>query len=184
MDIFLTALSMSFDAMTMNAINGMNSKVKYYKLILIAFIFGLFQFLMPTIAYFIGYSFQDVLNQYIPWIGFALLLLLGLKSLYSFIRSLIKKEEIEEKKLSIVTIIVEAIATSIDALCIGFVYLNRTIPDTMFIFSMIGLTTFVTSSIMGLLGSKIGKYLAKYSDLIAAIIFIALAIKTLLDGIL
>ena len=97
---------------------------------------------------------------------------------------LFKKEEIEEKKLSIVTIIVEAIATSIDALCIGFVYLNRTIPDAMFIFSMIGLTTFVTSSIMGLLGSKIGKYLAKYSDLVAAIIFIALAIKTLLDGIL
>lgn len=78
---------------------------------------------MPVIGYFIGYSFKDILEAYIPWIAFSLLTLLAIKSFVEWIIERKKKEEIKEKHISIIDIFIQAISTSIDALCIGFVYL-------------------------------------------------------------
>ena len=72
-NIVLTSLSMSVDAMTVSAVDSIQEKnMKKTKSILIALVFGLFQFIMPLIGYFIGYSFKDILEAYIPWIAFSL----------------------------------------------------------------------------------------------------------------
>ena len=126
-NIVLTSLSMSVDAMTVSAVDSIQEKnMKKTKSILIALVFGLFQFIMPIIGYFIGYSFKDILGAYIPWIAFSLLTLLSIKSLIDWIKDRKKKDDGEEvnKKISILEILVQGISTSIDALCIGFVYLN------------------------------------------------------------
>lgn len=188
LDIALISVSMAADAMTVNATNGISEKnIDVKKLLLAAFIFGVMQFLMPVVGYFIGYSFQSYLEAYIPWIAFALLLFLGLKSLFDFFKDLKKEKEDgvkEIKKVTIPTILLEGVATSIDALCIGFVYLSLSISQAMLVFSIIGIVTFVLSFITGLLGRLIGDKLERFAPLISGLIFIAIGIKILLEGIL
>ena len=91
-NVILTSLSMSVDAMTVGAIDGLEEKdMKMVKVILIALTFGIFQAIMPIIGYFVGFSFKDVLETYIPYIAFTLLLILSIKSLIDFIKELKKK---------------------------------------------------------------------------------------------
>ena len=188
LDIILVSLSMAADAMTVNATNGISEKnINIKKLLFAAVVFGIMQFLMPVIGYFIGFSFQKELELYIPWIAFGLLLLLGVKSIISFIRDLLKSKEEgvkEIKKVSVPTILLEGVATSIDALCIGFVYLNLPVSQALLVFGIIGITTLVLSFITGITGRLFGDKLEKYSSLISGIIFIAVGLKILLEGVL
>ena len=78
----------------------------------------------------------------------------------------------------------EDVATTIDALCIGFVYLELPIGNALIVFSIIGITTFVLSFFSVLLAKQIAKYLEKWAGFIAAIVFLAIGLKILLEGIL
>ena len=186
-NIVLTSLSMSVDAMTVSAVDSIQEKnMKKTKSILIALVFGLFQFIMPLIGYFIGYSFKDILEAYIPWIAFSLLTLLSIKSLIDWIKDRKKKDEGEEvnKKISILEILVQGISTSIDALCIGFIYLNLNIANAMIVFSIIGITTFLLSLITSIFGNLLANKLEKWAGLIAAIVFLAVGLKILIEGLI
>ena len=186
--IALTSVSLSVDAMTVSATNGLQEKgISVKKVLLASFLFGLFQALMPSIGYFIGQTFQQYVAPCIPWIGFGLLALLGIKSLIDWIKDFAhrKDEEApEEKKISIGTIFVEAIATSIDALCIGFAYMTAPIIDAPIFFGIIGLVTMGLSFLTAMLAKKLSKFLSSYAGLFAAIVFFGIAIKILLEGIL
>lgn len=186
-NVTLTSLSMSVDAMTVSAVDSIQEKnMKKTKSILIALVFGVFQFIMPIIGYFIGYSFKDILEAYIPWIAFSLLTLLSIKSFIDWIKDRRKKDEGKEvnKKISILEILVQGISTSIDALCIGFVYLNLNITNAMIVFSIIGITTFLLSLLTSLFGNLLASKLEKWSGLIAAIVFLAVGLKILIEGII
>ncbi len=188
-DCILSAFSMSVDAMTVNATNGLMEKdMKIRKMILISLSFGIFQIAMPTIGYFIGYSFKDQLERWIPWIAFGLLSFLGLKSIFDWFKEFRARkkgeEKIERKKLNFWDIMVQSVATSIDALCIGFVYLTYSIPNAMIVFSIIGLTTFTLSFLCVFLAKIIAGPLEKWANLIAGIVFIGVGLKILLESIL
>ncbi len=182
----LTSVSMSIDAMTVNATNGLKEKgMPIWKMILISLSYGVFQFIMPCIGYFVGYSFKEQLEKYIPWIAFALLALLSVKSLVEWIKEFKEKEEkIEEKKIGFLEVLWQDIATAIDALCIGFVYLELQIGEALIVFTIIGVVTFLLSLIAVLLAKQLAKYLEKWAGLIAAIVFLAVGLKILLEGIL
>lgn len=188
------SVSMAADCMTVGAVDGIeHPSLKKRKIFFTAFLFGLMQALMPVLGYFIGYRFKDALNAYIPWIAFALLSFLGLKNLIEWIRDRKERKEIrkkeeevkkEEKDLKIPEIFVQSVATSIDALCIGFVYLNYGILEAMIVFGIIGGVTFVLSLFALFLGKKIGSFLVDWAGLIAAIVFFGIGLKILLEGIL
>ena len=179
--------------MTIGATDGIQEPdMKLRKSLLIAFFFGLFQGVMPVIGYFIGYGFKGVLEKYIPWIAFALLTFLGIKNIVEWIKerkeekteATEEKEVKEVKKLTLPTILLQSVATSIDALSIGFVYLDYEIFDAMMVFLLIGVVTFILSFIALLLGKKIGSFLEKWAGLLAGIVFLIIGIKILLEGIL
>lgn len=89
----LTSVSMSIDAMTVNATNGLKEKgMPIWKMLLISLSYGIFQFLMPCIGYFVGFSFKDQLEKYIPWIAFTLLGLLAIKSFIDWIKDFKKRQ--------------------------------------------------------------------------------------------
>ena len=161
--MILTSVSMSIDAMTVNATNGLEEKtIKQGKMVFLSFLFGLFQFGMPVLGYFVGQTFEQYVSAYIPWIGFGLLMLLGIKSLVDWIKETVEREkggfeEPREKEISVGRMFVEAIATSIDALCIGFAYMWLPIGEAMLFFGVIGITTFILSYLSILLA----KWLAK-----------------------
>lgn len=184
LNVFITSLSMSMDASTVGAVDGVKeSGMKIKKKILIAFLFGFLQFLMPLIGYFIGYRFKEYVVSYIPYIAFSLLFLLALKSFVDFLKSR-NNEEIIKEKISFKEIIIQGIATSIDAFSIGFVFLNYGIKDAMITFVIIGIVTFILSFITINLGNLIASKLEKYSGLISALIFLAVGIKILIEGII
>lgn len=145
------------------------------------------QFIMPVIGYFIGFSFKNYLEAYIPWIAFVILTLLGIKSLYEGIKENInrkkdnKEEKEEEKKIGILEIFIQGIATSIDALSIGFININLSINDAMITFSIIGIVTFVLSFLATALGKLIGTKIEKIAPIISGLIFIALGLKFIIQ---
>lgn len=193
-NVILTSLSMSVDAMTVGAIDGLEEKdMKMVKVILIALTFGIFQAIMPIIGYFVGFSFKDVLETYIPYIAFTLLLILSIKSLIDFIKELKEKKKQKEnneieivktKKIKVTTILFQGVATSIDALCIGFVFLDYDIPNAMLTFGIIGITTFILTLLTTTFGSKLASKLEKWASLIASIVFLAIGLKILIEGLI
>lgn len=193
-NVILTSLSMSVDAMTVGAIDGLEEKdMKMVKVILIALTFGIFQATMPIIGYFIGFSFKDVLETYIPYIAFTLLLILSIKSLIDFIKELKERKKQKEnneteivktKKIKVTTILFQGVATSIDALCIGFVFLDYDIPNAMLTFGIIGITTFILTLLTTTFGSKLASKLEKWASLIASIVFLAIGLKILIEGLI
>lgn len=208
-DVVSISISMSVDAMTVNATNGIREVgIKKWKLIIIALVFGVFQFVMPTIGYFISTTFSSYLESIkiaVPIIAFVLLFLLALNSLREWIKDFKERkkekklnensdtnennlnevvEKKENKKLSFWNIFVQGIATSIDALCIGFAYMNLTVGNAMLFFGIIGVTTFVLSMLTGLFGNVVSKYLEKWASLIAAIVFLAIGLKILIEGLI
>ena len=188
--MILTSVSMSIDAMTVNATNGLEEKtIKQGKMVFLSFLFGLFQFGMPVLGYFVGQTFEQYVSAYIPWIGFGLLMLLGIKSLVDWIKENDERkkggsEEPREKEISVGRMFVEAIATSIDALCIGFAYMWLPIGEAMLFFGVIGITTFILSYLSILLAKWLAKWLQNWAGLLAAAVFMGIAIKILLEGLL
>ena len=158
-------------------------------MVFLSFLFGLFQFGMPVLGYFVGQTFEQYVSAYIPWIGFCLLMLLGIKSLVDWIKETVERkkggsEEPREKEISVGRMFVEAIATSIDALCIGFAYMWLPIGEAMLFFGVIGITTFILSYLSILLAKWLAKWLQNWAGLLAAAVFMGIAIKILLEGLL
>lgn len=204
--VISVSISMSVDAMTVNATNGLKEEnIKKIKIILIALSFGIFQFVMPTIGYFISSTFSSYLKATkiaIPIIAFVLLFLLAVNSFVDWLKDFRKsrkeknneedlngaeyvKDEMQvSSKLSIWNILIQDIATSIDALCIGFAYMSLSVKDAMIFFTIIGCTTFLLSMITGLCGKVLSKYLEKYASLIAALVFLAVGLKILIEGLI
>ncbi|MCH5180696.1 MAG: manganese efflux pump [Erysipelotrichales bacterium] len=186
LEVALTSVSMSIDAMTVNASNGIREKnMSIRKMILISLTFGVFQFLMPLIGYLIGSTFKDAIENILPWIAFSLLTLLSIKSLVEWIKERkSKEEELEVKKISPLDVFMQGIATSIDALCIGFVYLSLDIGHALIAFGIIGVTAFILPFLTVLFARYLSKYLEKWAGLIASIVFLIIGIKILLESIL
>lgn len=201
LNTILVSISMSVDCMTVGATDGIREPaMKKRKLFLLTFLFGFFQYLMPTIGFFILYfilryglgdNVTSKIETYIPWIAFTLLSLLGIKNIIEWIKERHEKKEnteteTEPKTLKPSDMILQSIATSIDALCIGFVYspLQYSILESQIIFLVIGAVTFILSSLTTLFGKKIGNYLIRWAGLIAGIVFIGIGLKILLEGIL
>ena len=188
--MILTSVSMSVDAMTVNATNGLEEKtIEQGKMVFLSFLFGIFQFGMPVLGYFVGQTFEQYVSAYIPWIGFGLLMLLGIKSLVDWIKETVERkkggsEEPREKEIGVGKMLVEAIATSIDALCIGFAYMWLPIGEAMLFFGVIGITTFILSYLSLLLAKWLAKWLQNWAGLLAAAVFMGIAIKILLEGLL
>lgn len=198
LNTFLVAVSMSVDCMTVGVTDGIKEpNMKKRKILLLSFFFGLFQYLMPTIGYFIFYlvvnyglseSITQQMEKFVPWIAFTLLAALGIKNIIEWFKERKEKkeegkeEEIKELKFS--GILVQSVLTSIDALCIGFVYspLQNSILESQIIFLIIGVVTWILSFLTTVFGKKIGKYLLEWAELIAGIVFVAIGLKILLES--
>ena len=183
LEIFLIGLGVSADAFAVSMCKGVEMKkfiLKYA--LLIALFFGGFQMLMPIIGWAAGTLFEKYITEFDHWIAFGLLLFLGGKMIYDGIFDKDDNKDGEEKpmKLGFFTLLVMAIATSIDALAVGvtFAFLKVNVWIAVLI---IGATTFSFSLVGVGIGVKVGDKFKNKAEILGGVILILLGVKILLE---
>lgn len=179
-ELFLIAVGLSMDAFAVSVCKGLSlGKIKAKHMCIAGLWFGGFQALMPAIGYFFGSFFTDMINKYAHWIAFILLALIG----GNMIKEALSKEEEEvDASMTAKSMLLLAIATSIDALAVGvsFAFMKvRIVWAVLFI----GVVTFTLSAIGVKVGSIFGsKYKAK-AELAGGLVLIVIGVKILLEGL-
>jgi len=177
--IILIAIGLCFDSFAVSVSSGIAiQKIKFFDATKIAFSLALFQGGMPILGWLIGEKLKDYLNIYDHWIAFILLSILGLKMIFESL----KKEE-EQKcfnPLNFWVLIGMSIATSIDALVVGFSIAFIDLPILISGF-IIGAVTFIASMLGILFGKKTGNRFGKKMEILGGLILIGLGLKILLE---
>ena len=183
-EILLIGLGVSADAFAVSMCKGVEMKKIIWKYaLLIALFFGGFQMIMPLIGWGAGSLFQKYITEFDHWIAFGLLLFLGGKMIYDGIFDKDEKKEGEEDKplkLGLATLLVMAIATSIDALAVGVTFAFLSVNIWLAV-GIIGATTF-TFSLVGVgIGVKVGDKFRNKAEILGGVILILLGVKILLE---
>ena len=181
--IFMIGIGLSMDAFAVSVARGMTMKKEEllrYALTL-GFFFGIFQAVMPLIGWWAGSCFQEFIASIDHWIAFGLLAIIGSNMIRESFRG--EEEACDDKSLTLKTILILAVATSIDALAVGisFAFLQVHIWTAI---TVIGVTTFVLSFIAVYLGNRLGDLLEKYAGILGGIILILIGTKILLEHLL
>lgn len=178
--IIIIAIGLAMDCLAVSIAQGLQVKTaERPKPLLMAALFGLFQGGMPLIGYSAGCIFADFFRVYAPWIALALLAFIGGKMIWEALR---KKEE-QAAGWRIPRLLVLAVATSIDALATGVIFIP--VPERVWLgIGIIGLVSFLFS--IG--GYHLGKYMGKRFnvnvELIGGIILVLIGIKIWIEGCL
>lgn len=176
--LFILAVGLSMDAFAVSVCKGLAMKrINWKKMLIVGLWFGGFQALMPIVGYLLGAQFSDRITSIDHWIAFVLLAAIGANMIKE---ALSKDEEKCDDSLGFRTMLVLAIATSIDALAVGvtFAFLNVNLG---FAVSFIGVTTFVISAVGVKVGNVFGARYKSKAELAGGIILILLGLKILLE---
>lgn len=179
-ELFFIAVGLSMDAFAVSVCKGLaTKKITYRHILIVGFWFGGFQALMPSIGYFIGSAFESYITAFDHWIAFILLGILGGNMIHEALSK--DNDEAANDSFAVKTMLVMAIATSIDALAVGVTF--ALLPDVNFIVAVlfIGITTFILSGIGLKTGNVFGlKYKTK-AEFAGGLILILIGIKILLE---
>lgn len=198
LEIFLIGISLAMDAFAVSVTDGLcYHNLTKRKGVFIPATFALFQAVMPLIGFFIafglGQAFKQTFDEIDHWIAFILLFLIGAKMIFDAIKEFRSpEEEIQKKQFSIAEVLIQGVATSIDALFVGVSFaatdgLKESIPNVLISVLIIGCTTFIISLVGLLIGVKVGDILKKkagITEIIGGIVLIGIGLKILIQGLL
>ena len=178
-EIIFIAIGLAMDAFAVSVCKGLSmKKMSWKKAIIIALYFGIFQALMPVIGYALGIGFEESIKFIDHWIAFGLLAFIG----GNMIKEALSKEEDDNQNddVNFKTMVVLAVATSIDALAVGvtFAFLN---VNLILAISIIGVLTFIISLLGVKIGNVFGDKFEKKAELAGGIILILIGLKILLE---
>ncbi|MEE1054221.1 MAG: manganese efflux pump MntP family protein [Acutalibacteraceae bacterium] len=182
LELFILAIGLSMDAFAVSVCKGLATQRVNPKHMIIAGIwFGGFQALMPLIGYFLGTAFEKYVTAVDHWIAFILLGAIGgnmIKEAFS------GGENEADGSFGFKTMLVMAIATSIDALAVGITF--ALLPDVNIVaaVSFIGVTTFILSAVGVKIGNVFGAKYKSKAELAGGIILIILGIKILIEHLI
>ncbi len=176
-ELLLIALGLSMDAFAVAVSKGLSAKDCGTKHALTAgAYFGIFQAVMPLIGFFFGVQFEDIIEAYDHWVVFGVLLLIGL----NMIREAFGKgERSGNGSFGFKSMIIMALATSIDALAAGitFALLHVSIAASAL---TIGVITFTLSFLGVKLGAALGLRFKSGAEIAGGVILILIGVKILL----
>ena len=148
----------------------------------LGFHFGLFQALMPIIGWLAGRSIHHWISAYDHWVAFCLLVIIGGKMIYEALKTDEKKTFIRDPSRGW-TLVILSIATSIDALAVGF---SLALMDGSIWFAslVIGIVAAVLTVAGLILGRKIGSFWGPRAEIIGGVVLCLIGLKILLDHLL
>lgn len=178
LELLLLSVGLAMDAFAVSICKGLAlERVTLKHAAIVGAWFGIFQALMPAIGYFLGSAFERYITAFDHWIAFALLALIG----GNMIREALHPDEDgADASLGFRTMLLLAIATSIDALAVGitFAFLQVNLLASVL---MIGIITFGISMAGVKLGSVFGTRYQARAELAGGVILILLGVKILLE---
>lgn len=181
----LLGIALAMDAFSISLANGLNEpSMKKSRMCLIAGTFGLFQILMPLVGWICVHTIVTIFvsfQRYIPWIAMILLLYIGGKMLYE---GLTKKDDDESPSVGMAALILQGIATSIDALSVGFTIAHYDFIAALVESLIIGVVTFGICMGGLLIGRKFGTKLAGKANILGGLILIAIGIEIFIKGLI
>ncbi len=178
--ILLTGIGLAMDAFSVAVTDGIVlKKPTLLQSAKIAFFFGFFQFIMPCAGYILGSAFARYITAFDHWIAFALLAFIGGKMLFEAFAKDDGEEEIKNP-LSASTLLLLALATSIDALAVGVTFATISVP-VLYASSIIGIETFLISFAGVYIGSKCGNLLGNKSEIAGGLVLIGIGTKILIE---
>lgn len=190
----MIGVGLAMDASCVSMTNGLSEKnMKWTKILFTALLFGIFQMLMPVIGYFAGGLLSKYIDKFIPIIALILLSVIGSKMIIETLRerkklkAIAQEEQTEEigiRKIKISELFVQAIATSIDALSVGIIFVEKSISFAMISFAMFGIVTIILCIVAVFIGKKFGLILKDKANIIGGLILIAIGLKIFIEYML
>lgn len=182
-DIILIGLGLSMDACAVCVGIGASGLIKDSRRIFrLSFHFGLFQFLMPIIGWFLGQQLAVYISTCDHWIALFILTLIGIKMIRGGIRKCEEGHCLSKDPSKGISLIILSIATSIDALAVGVSFamlgVNIWLPSII-----IGLITAFMSSLGGVFGQKLGCCFGKKMEVAGGVILILIGVKIVIGHI-
>ena len=177
LELFLVAVGLSMDAFAVSICKGLSMpKMRWKNALLAGVYFGGFQALMPAIGYLLGTQFEDAISSIDHWVAFVLLAVIGI----NMIREAVGEEESLDDSFDVKTMLLLAVATSIDALAVGvtFAFLKVNI---VFAVVFIGCTTFVFGSAGIKIGNVFGSRFRAKAQIAGGVILVLIGLKILLE---
>ena len=177
-ELLLLAVALSMDALAVSICKGMSiRKLKLRHALIVGAWFGAFQAIMPTLGFLLASTFADLITAVDHWVAFALLALIGGNMIRE---SLSKEEEKVDASLSFVSMLLLALATSIDAMAVGitFAFLDVAIVPAVL---LIGACTFVISAVGVKIGNVFGTKFKSAAELVGGIVLVLIGVKILLE---
>ncbi len=172
------SVGLAMDAFAVSLSEGIALKRQSIKYgLTVGILFGLFQAFMPLLGWYAGSLFSEFISKYSSIVSFILLFGIGCKMLYeAYDNDLCEKEGICKLSRDLIML---GVATSIDALAIGFSFSLLQNINIFKSITVIGLITFIISFSGVYLGSKIGKHVNAKAEYLGGAILIIIAFKTL-----
>jgi len=176
-------VGLAMDAFSVSMANGLHEPdMKKAKVLLIAFTFGFFQFLMPMIGWTCVHTIVEHFRYFqkaIPFIALGLLGYIGSKMIYEGLH-----ETGEDQNLGSGTLIVQGIATSIDALSVGFTISEYSLVEAFIASLIIFAVTFIICVCGVAIGKKFGMKLAGKSSILGGVILIIIGLEIMIKSFL
>ena len=180
----LLGVGLAMDAFSVSMANGLNEpNMKRSRMAAMAGVFGSFQFLMPMIGWLCVHTIVQYFNAFekcIPWIALILLLYIGGKMLIEGIRG---TEDDEQTGVGAFALFIQGVATSIDALSVGFTIADYDLIMALVCSIIIAIVTFFICITGVKIGKTFGTRLASKSQLLGGVILIAIGMEIFIKGI-
>lgn len=198
LQVLLIGVSLAMDAFAVSICDGMCYRdLNKKKGGAIALIFGAFQMAMPLVGFFIAFGLSQiidggVIDSFDHWVAFALLLFIGVKMIVDACLEMKKPaEQIEPKHFNIAEVLVQGVATSIDALAVGISFIAMrgegiTEVTVWGYTAIIGAVTVLIVAAGVFIGTRVGKLFEKktgVAQIIGGLILVGIGLKILIEGL-
>lgn len=178
--LLILAIALSMDAFAVSICKGLSMpKLNKKHAVIVGLYFGFFQGLMPVAGYFLGFYFIGAIASIDHWIAFILLSVIGINMIKEAMTTCPCDDELNAC-VDVKTMLVLAIATSIDALAVGitFAFLQVHLLTAV---SLIGITTFILSIIGVKVGNVFGTRYKNKAEIMGGIVLILIGLKILIE---